>query len=151
MHIGIDKIDMPLYLQKPQIVMRYNGNQLLFDEEHRWAEQANRNIARVVETNLNRLISNATIESSPWPSGFTPKYRLVLNIIEFDVDAKGVSRLRARYQLTDSTGKKTLLKKTFSIKKQIKNSSKNVLVQSMSQNLSHLCRDIAKNIKTLRT
>ena len=46
--IGLAPVNMPEYLDRPEIISRGGGNQLELGQFDRWAEPLNRNIERVV-------------------------------------------------------------------------------------------------------
>jgi len=147
LRIGIDPLDTPPYIQKPQLALRLANHQVDYDEYNRWAEQIDKNIARVIEANLRSLLSNTIVETSPWPSGFRPNYRLQINIVRFEAKSQGYSVLEASYQLVDRSGEKIFTKQTVSYKKRLTNLSPQSIVASMKANLTAFCRHIARHIK----
>ncbi|WP_412754553.1 membrane integrity-associated transporter subunit PqiC [Legionella donaldsonii] len=95
--IGIDEVNCPAYIEKPQLMIHYTPHQIALKEFHQWAEALNKNIMRVVETNLSTLLPGAVVESFPWDSKFKPNYHLQINIADFAIASNGSSILRAEY------------------------------------------------------
>jgi len=147
LHIGIDPLETPPYIQKPQLALRLANHQVDYDEYNRWAEQIDKNIARVIEANLRSMLKNTIVETSPWPSGFRPNYRLQINIVRFEAKSQGYSVLEASYQLVDRSGEKTITKQTVSYKRRLTNLAPQNIVASMNANLTALSRHIARHIK----
>ena len=145
--IGIDPLETPPYIQKPQLALRLANHQINYDEYNRWAEQIDKNIARVIEANLRSMLKNSIVETSPWPSGFRPNYRLQINIVRFEAKSQGYSVLEASYQLVDRSGEKTFTKQTVSYKRRLTNLAPQNIVASMNTNLTALSRHIARHIK----
>ncbi len=72
--IGIDAIKIPEYLQKPEIVLQCNTNQVKLAQNHEWAENLDKNILRIFQGNLMTPLPGAVVEVSPWDSKFQPDY-----------------------------------------------------------------------------
>ena len=142
LQIGIDEINIPAYLEKPQLMIHNSANEVTLEEYHQWAESLDKNIKRVVETNLSTLLPGAVVENSPWDIKFKPNYHLQIDISQFTIDFKGNSILRAEYIIYFE---KEIIKKQdvyYCIK--LTNVTIENLVGSMNANLTHLTRDIAR-------
>lgn len=148
--IGIDPIATPQYLQKPQLAVRMANNQVSYDEFNRWAEQFDSNITRVLQTNLNKLLPKCIVESSPWPIGFTPTYRVQIKLIRFEANHKGYSILQADYQIVNHTGDKFYAKKTKHYRRKLPNLRVHSIVDSMNANLTAFSQHIAQSLHRLQ-
>lgn len=146
LRIGLESINLPEYLQKPQIALRQVPNKIIFDEENRWAEQVDKNIARVIQTDLNHLLKHNTVAASPWPGGFNPSHRLHITISRFDVSTNGDSVLLANYQLLDNNGEKTLYSQSVNYRNKLNSLEPNQVVASMNRQLNRLSHQIARSI-----
>ncbi len=145
--IGIDSINLPAYVEKPQLMIHYAPHRLALEEYHQWAEALDKNVVRVVRTNLATLLPKAVVEASPWDSKFLPNYHLQITISQFEIDAQGNSLMRAEYLIyhyQDRIKKRTLYYQQHT-------SSNNIasLVGNLNESLSYLSRDLAKVFSTL--
>ncbi len=98
-YIGVGPIDVPVYLDRPQLVTRISENKIDLREYHRWAEPLNEAIIRVLTENMTRTLGTETIVGFPW---YTPTilHGSVSVVIErFETDSAGIAHLRARWVL----------------------------------------------------
>ncbi|MGF1528818.1 MAG: membrane integrity-associated transporter subunit PqiC [Candidatus Competibacterales bacterium] len=102
--VGVGPVDLPQYLNRPQIVTRAGENQLTLAEFHRWAEPLEVNVAAVLAQNLTALLDGTTVAAFPWPAETTPDYRIRVTISRFEGDSDGNVSLVARWQLVDLQG-----------------------------------------------
>ncbi|KTC87787.1 MULTISPECIES: PqiC family protein [Legionella] len=142
LRIGINEIQSPAYMSKPQFIIHYSSHEVKLEEFHRWVENLDKNTKRVIEANLVTLLPGVTIVASPWDFKFKPDYRLQINISQFEVDIKGNSIFRADYLIYsgDQLNKKGSV--YYHQKIQIVNVDN--LVASMNENLNHFTEDLAK-------
>ena len=148
LQIGIDEISTPAYLEKPQLVIHNSANRVQLNEYHQWAEALDKNIKRVIQTNLSTLLPGAVVETSPWDIKFTPNYHLQLDISEFTIDIQGNSLLRGEYLIYYN--EHIIKKQAVYYHLKVTDPTIDKLVSSMNANLTHLTRDIANTLKTVR-
>jgi uncharacterized lipoprotein YmbA len=91
--IGIGAIDLPDYLDRPQIVTRTAPNRMQIAEYHRWAGQLKDEISRVLLENLMSLTGSRQIVRLPWPPGFNPDLSVTVEITTFEAYADSKVRL----------------------------------------------------------
>nr|WP_133132321.1 PqiC family protein [Legionella sp. PL877] len=142
LRIGIDSVNIPAYIEKPQLMLHTTSHRLEPEEYHQWAEAVDKNIMRVVETDLSTLLPGSIVESSPWDSKFKPNYHLQIDISQFEMDICGSSKLRAEYLIYY---KEALIKRgKVYYHSQVPKVTIEALVMSMNANLTRLTRSIAK-------
>ena len=141
LRIGIDEVNVPDYLDKPQLSLYCTANQSRIHENHLWAEEVESNIKRVIKTNLSTLLPGALIEQMPWDSKFNPQYRLQVDIGQFKVNIQGWSTLQAEYVIYNDN--KPIKKYTVYYRQKIPLVNPHTLVVSMNENLTRLTKDIA--------
>ena len=143
--IGIDAITTPTFTDKPQLMI-YNGlNRVQLEEFHQWAESLDKNIKRVIKTNLNTLIPGVVLEDAPWSLKFTPDYNLQINISEFKIDINGNSNLYANYIIFYKGQIIKKYERFYHVK--VSDVTVENLIQSMNSNLNRLSQDIAKTFR----
>ncbi len=145
--LGIGPINIPEYLQRPQIVTRSSRNALELAEFHNWAEQLKSNIAQVVAENLSILLATDQVELYPWPLQSSIDYQVIINVIQFDRNPAGKAVLLAHWSLTDGRGQPVLMGETSHITVQPKGRDYESLVGALSKALADLSREIAGAIR----
>src|SRR5277367_5921595 len=63
--IMLDHVEIPGYIDKPEIVTRTNRNQLIQAEFHRWGEPLSGNISQVLAQNLSSQLTRDWILTYP--------------------------------------------------------------------------------------
>jgi uncharacterized lipoprotein YmbA len=145
--VMIGPVEIPDYLDRPQIVSRTNQNEITFSEFQRWAGSLKDDITRVLSEDLTELLSEDAISVSPWEWGVTSDYRIGVHIRRFDIMPEGNVLLNARCTLIDADGTTQLLMWEASITEPITEQTYDAKISSMSGALEKLSQDIAEKIK----
>ena len=95
--IGLGPIRIPEYLNRPQMIVAIADNQYQLSEDHRWAERLDQNISLALFKALPRQIGTDRIVRYPWSQRQVVDYQVGIDILEFNVDASGQSRLIAQW------------------------------------------------------
>ena len=95
--IGLGPIRIPEYLNRPQMIVAIADNQYRLFENHRWAEPLDQNISLALFKALPRQLGTDRIVRYPWPQRQAIDYQVGVDILEFNVDASGQSRLIAQW------------------------------------------------------
>lgn len=98
-YIGVGPIDVPVYLQRPQLVTRVSDNKVDLREYHRWAEPLEEAIIRILTENMTRTLGTATIVGYPWYTPAILNGSVAVVFKRFELDSAGVAHLRARWVL----------------------------------------------------
>ncbi len=145
--VMIGPVEIPDYLDRPQIVSRTSQNEITFSEFQRWAGSLKDDITRVLSEDLAELLSEDAIAVSPWEWGVTSDYRIGVHIRRFDIMPEGNVLLNARCTLIGADGMTQLLMWEASITEPVVAQTYDAKVSSMSSALEKLSQDIAKKIK----
>lgn len=145
--IGIGPVTLPKYLDTPQIITRASNNKLLLNEYHRWAEDLDDNVTRVVGDNLLAMIAKSRVFYYPWRHNTTVDYQVMMDIRRFEMDQCNNCILKASYSIYKGDGHKLLLvrNKTYTLKGKSDNDYQEIAAL-MSKNLLAMSRDVVKDI-----
>jgi uncharacterized lipoprotein YmbA len=147
--IGIAEVEIPEYLNKPEIVTRLSPGRLSVHQEQRWAGSLAKNLQSVLQANLSSMLPRYTFLSYPWEEPITDSYRLYLTIDRFDGDPNGLVTLKGRWSLVDRNEDRVLFAESFNETLQ-GGASLDAIVDTQSRMLYKLSRRIANRIKTKR-
>lgn len=147
--LGIGPINIPKYLNRPQIATRTSNNTLNFAEFHRWAGQLDNNIAQVLAENLSIILTTDQLKLFPWPRQETIDYQLIMDIIQFDRDQNGTAQLLARWSLRDGKDQQVSKWKRSELSVIPKGENYESLVEALSTTLTDLSREIAAAITAI--
>jgi uncharacterized lipoprotein YmbA len=147
--IGIGPINLPDYLDRPQIVTRGTSIELKLAEFDRWGEPLGDNLKRVLAKNLSILLCVKTIAFFPWKGGIPIDYRIEMEVLRLDGSLGGNVSLEVWWMVFSGDGKRMLVSKRSTFTEAVGGQDYKSLVGAHSRALGTLSREIAEVIKTL--
>jgi len=118
--IGLRRVELASYLDDTRIVTRHEPNTVHFSDLHRWAEDLNRGLNRVIALNLESRDNIQSVDAVPWPQNTAFDYVVQLRVLRFegvgprppgpDDDApipEGHSQMVVRWTIVDPDGETT--------------------------------------------
>ena len=139
-------VDIPDYLDRPQIIIRKGENQLTRAEFDRWAGSLRENISTVLRENLSVLLSTDKATVLSWESPVPYEYRLAVDISRFEAVAGDTVQLEARWTIIEEKGKTVVASRGGSFDKKTDGHGYTKIVAAMSAVLETLSRQLAKDI-----
>lgn len=144
--IGIGRVTLPAYLQRPHMVVRTQSNQMRIEEYHRWAGSLEDDIQRVLIENLMRLTGTERIARMPWTGDFQPDVTVRMEVYRFEATAGSKVRLLASVTLIRRGTSRSPETWTVNLETASEGLSYADLVGAQSRLLGDLSHDIAKRI-----
>jgi len=164
--VGVGPINLPQYLDRPQIVTRLSSNQLVVGEFDQWGGQLDDNFARTLAGNLSVLLQTDQVQLYPWKDEASLTYAVTVDVINFEQDVDGSSLLDVYWSLIDARSERVKLRRHATYREpggtpitegqarsqggllgESKARPYDGVVAAMSRNLGALSRDIAKAIQ----
>lgn len=96
----IRDLRLPQYLDRPQIVTRDHGSSLGFVETEQWGGPLREDMARVLATNLGRLLKGDRVVVAPYPASGAPDFRIEVDVRGFERQPDGRVALAAQWWIT---------------------------------------------------
>ncbi len=147
--LGVLEIDLPAYLDRPQLVVRDSAERIELREFARWAGALKSDIQRVLAQDLAVLLPGASVYRRPWPRGARPRWLLALAIDRFDADRAGRVRLYAAWQLLDGEARRLLAEGRERIEQRPEGGGEAAWVAAQGEALAELARRLAKRVSAL--
>jgi len=142
--IGVGPLQLPEYLNRPQIVTRNSAYHLNISEYHRWVEPLNDSITRMLVKNLsNNLHSNRVYWIPRQDRHFPLDLRVVIDIGRFDGQLGKEISLESRWSLFNKQDKPILTRVSL-IKEVVDGPDYESLVIAMSKALKALGSEISE-------
>jgi uncharacterized protein len=145
--IGLGPIRIPEYLNRPQMIVAITDNQYQLSEDHRWAERLDQNISLALIKALPRQLGTDRIVRYPWPQRQAIDYQIGIDILEFNVDASGQSRLIAQWYVKRKD--KSTIDKRSVYQFPASTTDHAVMVKAQSQCLTKLGQEISLTLRQL--
>lgn len=147
--LGIGSLDVPKYLDRPQIMTRINQNELKLSDSHQWAEPLKDTIPRIIGYNVGSLVCG-DIRTYPWKGTQQIDYRLNASIIHLDGTPGGNAVLDVQWNISDEHTKKILLVKESKYTEQVEQNTYESLVSAYSRLLASFSRDMAEALISIQ-
>ena len=145
--IGLGPIRIPEYLKRPQMIVAITDNQYRLAEDHRWAERLDQNISLALFKALPSQLGTDRIVRYPWSQRQVIDYQVGIDILEFNVDASGKSRLIAQWFVKRKD--KPAIDKRSVYQFPASTTDYEVMVNAQSQCLTKLGQEISETLRQL--
>jgi len=146
--IGVGQVELPNYLDRPQIVTRITNNKLKLGEFDVWAENLSDSVPVIIADNLSNLLSAQPVAIIPGVGVIQVDYRVKVDVTRMDGTLGGDAVLIARWGIFGEQGK--LLKTRRAIyRKPAKGDDYEAYVAAHSLAIEALSRDIAAALEIL--
>lgn len=100
--IALKTVSVPDYLDSTDILRRTGANELTPSPEGRWGERLSQGLTHALASSLSRQLPRTVISTAVTPE---PKYRIFVDIENFDIDVDGRCLIAARWRITTGDGK----------------------------------------------
>ena len=141
--VGVGPVNLPAYLDRPQMVIRQAPDLLEVREFDQWGEPLRDGITRVVAVNLARLLPESRVVTFPWRSTEDIRYQLVLDIVQMDGPAGGSVALDARWRVLDRSGNEVAAR----VSRLSEPAGAGTAAAAISRALGALSHDIARDLR----
>lgn len=99
--VGVERVFVPDWLNRPQITGRAANGEVLTDEFARWGEPLARGVQRVVTENLSSLLPDRRVLAAPFPPSGPVDQKVVITLVEAARQADGAVLLEARFEVLE--------------------------------------------------
>jgi uncharacterized lipoprotein YmbA len=141
--VGIGPIDVPSYLDRPQIVTRGEGHRLVVHEFDRWADPLKDRVLDVLMENVVSLSDSKRVAPYPWPSAFRPDHRVTGEINAFEAGPTGEVVLKTRWTVQVVDAPESIEVRMSEYREPADTDDFNSVVAAMSRALARWSVDIA--------
>jgi len=146
--IGIGPVELPQYVNRPQIVTGQQSSELQSAASAQWAEPLQDGFTRVLAENLSLLLATDRVALFPWKT-FAPEYQVVVEVTHFLGQTGGAVSLIALWSILNKDGREALVSKKSSFREATGSSEYGALAAAMSRTVAALSRDIATALLAL--
>jgi hypothetical protein len=145
--IAVVRANVPDRIDRPQLLLRSDGNQVTLSEQYRWAEPLRREIPRLIANDLGELLDSSRVAALPADeAGFTVDFKLALDFQQLDiVVGKGVD-VDVLWRLEHRSGKSLVGRSNFRQPLTGAATDTPALVAAQRQALRQVAAEIAKEI-----
>lgn len=150
MGIGVGPVTLAEYIDRPNLVVQEQTNQVGIASDHRWAGALDASIARVTSTNLGRRMGTGNIRTYPWPRDEGLRYQVTIDVREFHGGADGHAVIEAGWRAYALPERRMIASRNFTAREPLEKDGYQPLVAAQSRLLSQLADDIASSLRARR-
>ena len=148
--LGLGPVNVPSYLDRPEIVTRVNPNELRPAGQDRWAEPLATQIRDTLAMNLAALLKTDRVVAFPWYGGTALDYVVTVDVYAFERGPENHADLVARWLLKDGRAGTVLRAEESRLQEAAASEATADLVAALSRTLAELSRAIAGAIEGVR-
>lgn len=147
--VGLGPVELPDYLDRPQIVTRNSRNQIDLAEFAHWGEPLQDNFIQTLAENLARLPPGQQVSLYPWRRATPLDYQIKIKVIRFDRENGGDSVLDTRWSILSGDGGRELLSRASRYAVAPQGDDYEATVAAMNETLALFSRDIVAALRDL--
>jgi uncharacterized lipoprotein YmbA len=153
--VGLLRIVVPDYLERPQVVSWIAPGELKIDEFLRWAEPIDAGVSRTLAEDLQTLLPKTRIIRAPWPSSVKLRCRVRVELERFGPQTNGEVQLGGRFALLPVSSEQPLVAHPVSLRRGPLPTAAGGLpdvgveVEALSQLVADLARQIVAALQEL--
>jgi uncharacterized lipoprotein YmbA len=145
--LALGPVNVPAYLDRPQIVTRAPGTEVKLSEFERWAEPLEDNVAAVLADNLAKLVPTERVSAYPGRLLADFDLRITVDVIRFDGALGGDVSLDARWSIVSGAEAAEVRTRRSRFVQPANGPAYADLVEAMSRTLDALSRELAQEIR----
>jgi uncharacterized lipoprotein YmbA len=147
--LAVGPVELPRYLDRPELVMQDASNRLIVLDAHRWGGSLRTDILRVVADDLGRLLGTARVAVYPSEPRFRADYRVLLDVRDIQSMPGESVTLLVRWTVASMRDGSALAVEETRIEQAIASGSYDDLVAADSAAFGTLSRRIAEKVASL--
>jgi uncharacterized lipoprotein YmbA len=152
LHIAVERIRIPKYLERPTVITTAKDSELVYSEFQRWASPLENNLSEVLILNLGQLLPECVIKSSRVMVPTPPDYQLNVQIQRLTGELGKDANLMARWTIFSNAGgiKHYQSGGTSTHETTLEGTGYDVYVSAVNKLLLELSINIAKDLSTIK-
>jgi uncharacterized lipoprotein YmbA len=146
---GLGPIKLAPYLDRNELATRVSPTEVAYSTTDRWAEPLSATFATALLQDLSALLDTNRILAYPWAGGDQVDYQIEVNVLQFDNDVSGNTRLVARWRGRDVRNATYVVAKETTVNQSRPAKGSDARVIALSDALDVLGQDIAGALRQL--
>jgi uncharacterized protein len=144
--IGLGPVQLPEYLDRPELVIRTSPNGLQLSETNRWAEPLTDDFRHILASDLANLLGTTNIVQYPWYSGTGLDYIVHVEVQRFEAGTNETAQLIAHWDLTTPQHDQVVAGRTAQISYPLSSLAGDTIAAALSKAEAELAAQIASTI-----
>jgi uncharacterized lipoprotein YmbA len=141
--VVVGPLQLPGYLDRPELVVRQPDGRFSLRELDRWGEPLDQLLTNTVTANLVRLTGSPRVAAFPLHGRASADLRVVGRVLRFDADASGLALLEVQWSILDENGEPRMPVRIDAYRAQAPGTDTAALVAALSDVLAQFSRQLA--------
>jgi uncharacterized lipoprotein YmbA len=147
--VGLGPIEIPEYLDRPQLITRLGENEVAVSEYERWAGALDGDFSEALAANLAVLLQTHDINLYPWHTTTSIDYAVSIGVVRFERTATGSAELVAGWEIRDGESGERYDNRVLRISQPADTATTAGSVAALSRALGEFSRELAAAIRTV--
>ena len=144
--VSIAPVEIPDYLDRPQIVTRDGSNELRLAEFDRWGGSLSDNIGAVLAENLAQLLGTDQVYAYPRMRVEKADYSVAMRVLRLDCTAGDKVLLKVQWVLSAGPDRKDVATRVATFTERLNDTRYETVVAGVGQTMAQASREIAREI-----
>ncbi len=146
-HVGIGPVRLPEYIDREEIVFQSSTNKIEVPTKQLWAGPLDKNVTRVLTTNVARELRSSNVVGYPWPNSSGMTYQVTVNIDQFHSRTGGDAILEASWRVHQAVGGKVVRERSEQFSRPVTQNGYEGIAAAQSLLLQDLAEEIAQSLR----
>jgi len=146
-NLGVPQVQIPAFLDRPQITYRLNSNEVQYNEFARWAEPLGDGVTRVTRQNLTEFLGAGKVAAFPWMQPYPRQYTFNAVVTDFCAGDNGEAVLSVIYRIADSKNQQTYLVREATYTHASVGLTNDNAVEALSDTLAQMAKEAAMDLE----
>jgi uncharacterized protein len=144
--IGLGPIQLPEYLDRPELLIRTSPNEFELSERDRWAEILTDNFRHVLANDLTNLLGTTNIVQYPWYPGTRLDYVVQIQVQHFEAGTNQTAELAAHWELRTPETEQMLASREAQFSRRLTSLTGDAAAAGLSEDVAALAAQISLTI-----
>jgi uncharacterized protein len=146
--IGLRPIEVPGYLDRPEVITRLSATEFAVSSTDRWGEPLDASVARVLAQDLSENLTNSEVVPFPWSKKAQLDYTVSVQFSRLEKTADGKAVVQATWMIRSGLDNKLVQKATTTVERSA-GSDQRSASEALSKGIDQVSRDIAAALERL--
>jgi uncharacterized protein len=144
--IGLGPVQLPEYLDRPELLVRTSPNGFDLSETDRWAEPLADNFRHVLASDLTNLLGTTNIAQYPWNPEIRLDYVVQIEVQRFEAATNQRAELIARWDVESPQMDQIIVSREVHLSHPLTSLTGDTAAAALSQEVAELADQIASTI-----
>ncbi len=145
--LGVGPIQIPGYLDRPQIATRTGANEIGYSETHRWATPLQQGITNALMADLGARLHTDRLSAFPFALGVPRDFDVTVDFLQFEGTTSGALDLEAVWRILDGRSGAELVVERASLSRPVAAGDFAAGAAALSEGLRELSDQIAAALR----